>query len=74
MVLARRFTLSLPGSSPSRASPLSMQPFIADQIWLSPSSTSHAGRIASSLARFMAAMDKPLSLAMRSIVAARSNG
>ena len=74
MALARRFTLSRPGSSPSKASPLSMQPSITDQIWLSPSFTSHAGRIPSSLERFMAAIDKPLSLAMRSIVAARSNG
>ncbi len=51
-----------------------MQPFITDQTLAMPSSTSRRRRTVNSLARFMAAMDRPLDLAMSSIGGRRIEG
>ncbi|CAM5193751.1 hypothetical protein BTHI11S_06153 [Bosea thiooxidans] len=51
-----------------------MQPFITDQSRLRPRSTSSGAWRWFSLARFICAIESPLSRAMRSIAAAFANG
>jgi hypothetical protein len=74
MRLALRRTRNPPGSSPSRLRPRSMQERMADQMRATPVSTSFGVRSRISFSRFMAAIDSPLSFAMRSIWAAFANG
>ena len=74
MSIARRLTLRPPGSSPRRDNPRAMQRSIASQMRARPASTPACSRATPSFARFISAIDRPLSRAMRSMADAVSKG